>query len=174
MGGTDYLSLLETQRSYHRYLDDYQKIRMEFFRGYISLFQALGGGLKAERRAPADDEAIPVVYEGSQASTDTFWQVELAGLYHRSTIDATWRDLRNRYPFFMEGRSLQPRLKGRIEEDDDVQQSWYQLYIANFNSQVEAEEYCLTLKADQQRCRVVSPETDTTLLDNARPRRPGT
>ncbi len=188
VGGIDYLSLLETQRSYHRYQDDYQKIRMEFFRGYISLFQALGGGLKAERRAPADDEAtagstrplprsteaIPVVYEDSQASTDTFWQVELAGLYHRSTIDATWRDLRNRYPFFMEGRSLQPRLKGRIEEGDDVQQSWYQLYIANFNSQGEAEEYCLTLKADQQRCRVVSPETDATLLDHAPPRRPGT
>lgn len=174
LGGIDYLSLLETQRSYHRYLDDYQKIRMEFFRGYISLFQALGGGLNSERRAPADDEAIPVVYEGLQANTDTFWQVELAGLYHRSTIDATWRDLRNRYPFLMEGRSLQPRLKGRIEEGDDVQQSWYQLYIANFNSQVEAEEYCLTLKTDQQRCRVVSPETDTTVLDNARPRPPGT
>jgi hypothetical protein len=68
--------------------------------------------------------------------------VELAGLYHHSTIDATWRDLHNRYPFYMEGRSLQPQLKGRIEEDDEGQQSWYQLYIASFNSQGEAEEYC--------------------------------
>ena len=189
VGGTDYLSLLETQRSYHRYLEDYQKIRMEWYKGHINLFQALGGGLKAEPPAaagklatigstqplPRTTKDIPVtIHEGSEAGAHAFWKVELAGFYHRSTIDPTWRDLRGRYPALMEGRRLQPRLKGRIEEDDEGQQSWYQLYITSFNSQGEAEQYCLALKADQQRCQVVSSESDLSNPEHALLQRPGT
>lgn len=177
VGGIDYLSLLETQRSYHRYLDDYQKGRMELFRGYISLFQALGGGLKATRQAPAGDNAaagspralpaaadgIPVD-DGAGVSSETFWQVELGGLYHRSTIGATWRDLHSRYAELMAGRAIRPRLQGRIDDDRDGQQSWYRLYVAKFASPPEAERFCLALKSDQQRCRVISSESDETVL----------
>lgn len=178
MGGIDFMSLLDTQRNYHRYLDDYQKTRMDYFRSYITLFQALGGGVKpipqiaagaadVTRKVPAKPiqtiEGIPM-QEGSTSSLETFWQVELAGIYHHSTIGPAWRDLLTRYPKFMEGRVIRPRLSGRIDEKIDGQQSWHRLYVAKFTSPENAEEFCKVLKTDQKRCRVVSSQSDDTVV----------
>ena len=41
-GGLDHLTLLDAGRTYLRYLDEYQRIKMDRYRGFISLFQALG------------------------------------------------------------------------------------------------------------------------------------
>jgi cell division septation protein DedD len=178
MGGIDYMSLLDTQRNYHRYLDDFQKTRMDYFRSYIMLFQALGGGMKQGQPTAADAAAIsptatPLqsvegipMKEESASSSETFWQVELAGLYHRTTIGPAWRDLLARYPKFMEGRVVRPRLNGRIDENIDGQQSWHRLYVAKFTSPEQAEDFCQALKADQQRCRVVSSQSDDTVVVN--------
>lgn len=172
MGGIDYMSLLDTQRNYHRYLDEYQKSRMDYFRSYVSLFQALGGGVRPIRAEAAGLVGIVPVKtvegismdEGSAASTERFWQVELASLYHRSTIGPAWRDLLSRYPRFMEGRVVRPRLSGKIEDTRGGSQSWHRLYVAKFPTPEEAEEFCQALKADQQRCRVVSSQSDETVV----------
>lgn len=180
LGGIDYLTLLDTQRSYHRYLDEYQKTRQEYLRGYIGLFQALGGGVKPPQPATQDGEDAPLpdrtearpiqsvegipMNEGAATSPESFWQVELGGLYHRATIGPAWRDLITRYPQFMEGRIVRPRLNGRIDENIDGAQSWHRLYVAKFDSPGLAEEFCAALKADQQRCRVVSSQSDDTVV----------
>ena len=52
MGGVDYMTLLDTERTYYRYLDEYQRTRMEHLRGYITLFQSLGGGVKVGQVIP--------------------------------------------------------------------------------------------------------------------------
>lgn len=44
-GAVDYLVMLDTQRTYHRNLDDWYGVRMERYRGLINLFSALGGGV---------------------------------------------------------------------------------------------------------------------------------
>lgn len=190
IGGLDYLSLLDSQRSHQRYLDDYQRTRMEYFRSYITLFQALGGGVKPVetlpgkgRRSVADGAAAPstpplpprssqtaegIAMDGETGtSSETFWQVELAGLYHRANIGAAWRDLRTRYPAQMEGRVVRPRLKGRLDDSKDGKESWYRLYVAKFDSPASADEFCQALKADQQRCRIVSSRSDDTVLVSA-------
>lgn len=183
-GGIDYLTLLDTERSYHRYMDDYQRTRMDYFRSYISLFQALGGGVNPEKTPRSPTGVLTAAGQasgrqsvegvglegGSGANQETFWQVELAGLYHRSSVGPAWRDLRTRYPAYMEGRTIRPRLKGRIDESDDEPQSWYRLHVVKFASPGEAEQFCLALKADQQRCRVVSSLSDETVLASATPK----
>lgn len=183
VGGIDYLTLLETERSYHRYLDEYQRIRMDHYRGYISLFQALGGGIQPSEKTPGKGarptvpaDAAPIVSRaekpakpnvagegigwgnGRSLQLENFWQVEITGLYDRSTIGSVWRDLRNRYPEWMEGRMLRPRLHGQM--DDDGQESWYRLYVAKFDSPALAAGFCADLNANQQRCRVVSSKDD--------------
>lgn len=184
MGGADHMSLLESERTFHRYQDDYQRAQMESFRGYISLFQALGGGVKpaaplpgkgkrpetgvaAMVSAPAAVNAPAKVFSvdgvdlsGSASGTagsqiDNFWQIELPGLYHRATVGAAWRDLRERYPQFMEGRMVRPRLSGRIEEGAGGQEAWYRLFVAKFASQAEGQKFCDQLLANQERCQVV-------------------
>jgi NodT family efflux transporter outer membrane factor (OMF) lipoprotein len=189
VGGIDYLTLLETERSYHRYLDEYQRIRMDFYRGYVSLFQALGGGVAPGDKLPgkgkrptATSDATPIVAgadktprnngagegigwgDGRSFLVENFWQVEITGLYDRATIGSVWRDLRTRYPEWMEGRILRPRLQGRIDDNEEGPESWYRLYVAKFDSPGLAAGFCATLNASQQRCRVVSSRSDDTVV----------
>ncbi len=196
-GSLDHLTLLDAGRNYLRYLDDFQRVRMDRYRGYISLFQAVGGGIdlgqplpgKGIRPKPIPGQlarvaTIPVAKssvdgvawdagqvfeEGGVWKIEKFWQVELPGLYHRVTIGPTWRDLRSRYPKLMEGRAIRPRLSGRMEDSTDGQTSWYRLYVAKFASPADAAELCAALKASFQRCRVVSSVSDETVVAQTTP-----
>ena len=194
LGGIDYLALLDTERSYHRYLDEYQRIKMDRYRGYISLFQALGGGIDFNGPLPGkgirpnrdrayvlasgrlaaqgkDSVADGVDWQenalsaaGDSWTVDNDWQVELPGLYHRSTIAATSRDLRTRFPRLMDSRVIRPRLQGQLEDSTEGQVSWYRLYVNKFASPEAAHELCAALQANYQRCRVVSSHSDETIL----------
>lgn len=44
-GAVDHLVMLDTERTYHRNLDDWYNVRLERNRGLINLFSALGGGV---------------------------------------------------------------------------------------------------------------------------------
>lgn len=200
-GGMDHLTMLDAGRTYLRYLDDFQTIKLDRHRGYISLFQALGGGANFDQALPGKgvrptpvrlnfanlvtvpliktpapvagaDGANRLAIEGSGPSpTEAFWQVELPGLYHRVTIAPTWRDLRARYPKLMEGRIVRPRLSGRIDDSPDGQAAWYRLYVARFPTPDEAETLCTALKASYQRCRVLSSTSDDTVLAPSAPKK---
>ncbi len=201
-GGLDYQALLDAERNYNRYLDDYLRIKMDSYHGYISLFQALGGGVnfveqlpgkgarptqalgdafgsvaldtsKISFAAPKTGFATDGVDWGNDAFTkgggplqvENFWQVELPGLYHRSTIGATWRDLRMRYPKLMESRVVRPRLDGKVENNTDGQLSLFRLYVGKFATPEAAHELCAMLKANYQRCRVVSSRSDEVVVE---------
>ena len=198
VGGLDYITLLDTARTYLRYLDDYQRIKMDRYRGYITLFQALGGAdfgqaipgkgvrptpslRQLSRPAVAFQEKKPAALEGVEWAAgqtiesggvwriESFWQVELPGLYHRASIGPTWRDLRTRFPALMEGRIVRPRLSGRIEDSADGLVSWYRLYVAKFSTPAAADALCAALKSSYQRCRVVSSNSDDTVVVAAAP-----
>jgi len=51
-GALDYLVVLDTERTYHRHLDDLYRYRMERYRGLIDLFSALGGGVHMGDKLP--------------------------------------------------------------------------------------------------------------------------
>jgi len=53
-GAVDYLVVLDTERTYHRNLDDWYNVRMERYRGLINLFSALGGGVQKGDVLPGD------------------------------------------------------------------------------------------------------------------------
>ncbi len=197
VGGLDHLTLLDAGRTYLRYLDEYQRIKMDRHRGYISLFQALGGGadfgqaipgkgvrpspvrgkFASAAGAPVPKQIVPVegvqwaavqnIENGTAWQVESFWQVELPGLYHRASIGSVWRDLRTRYPQLMEGRIVRPRLSGRVEDSVDGQSAWYRLYVAKFSTPGTAEKLCAALKANFQRCRVVSSTSDDTVVTAA-------
>ena len=200
VGGLDYITLLDTVRTYLRYLDDYQRIKMDRYRGYITLFQALGGAdfgqaipgkgvrptpslrqlsrpaVALQEKKPAALEGVEwaagqTVESGSVWRVEDFWQVELPGLYHRASIGPTWRDLRLRYPALMEGRIVRPRLSGRIEDSVDGQIAWYRLFVAKFSTPEAAETLCTALRASFQRCRVVSSVSDDTVVVAVAPKK---
>lgn len=179
IGGIDYLGLLDAERTYHRYLDELQRMRMERYRGYINVFQALGAGGQTDMDLPGkaprtrmarnggpgngSEQALAadIVWDetGTKMSPDIgagAWWVELPAIYHRSTIAAAWRDLRVRYPALLEKRVLRPTLVGRIGGRDDGAEAWYRLYVAPFASAAAADEFCKALQGSLTRCRVVA------------------
>ncbi len=182
IGSIDYMALLEARRAYYRQQEEYQQVRMTLFKGYISLFQSLGGGFSASDQMPGkgvrpltaknqspgvttkklftgvDWDAVP------EDSSTPYWQVELSGLYHSATIDSTWRDLRTRYSKQMKNLFLRPRLQGKVEDSTEGRMAWYRLYISKFATPDSALELCATLQANYQRCRVVSSQSDETVV----------
>ena len=87
------------------------------------------------------------------------WLAELTGVYDRGAILPAWRDLRARFPRQIESRTLLPHRQGQVNAADKERASWYRLYVATFSEQKEAEEFCATLGAGQQRCAAVSAQT---------------
>lgn len=187
-GAVDYLTLLDTERTYHRHLDEYQRIRMDYVRAYIGLFNALGGGVKQGANLPGEGrrpsasgataqvlsaEGLPVLDEGVRwhdepSAAEEYWMVELPGLHHRSTVGAVWRDLRARYPQWMNGRVVKPVLVGKIEDGADAREAWFRLQVSRFATQVAAEEFCQALQTGQQRCRIVSSRHNEPVKPSAR------
>lgn len=184
LGGVDHLALLESERTYHRFQDEYQRGQMDLFKGYVSLFSALGGGVKPAEALPgrgrrpettlagrvgygpdAQPQSAPFSAEGldivtPQAGSEAYWSIELPGLYHRAGVAAAWRDWRNRYPELMAGKILRPRLSGRVDDSDEDGESWYRLSIAKFDDEASAREFCDRLTESQERCEVVYARPD--------------
>ena len=198
VGGLDYQALLDAERNYRNYQDEYLRIKLDSFRGYINLFQALGGGVNFAGQLPGkgvrptlarsdlssvllDASKITLVASKAGFATDgidwsegvdslkieNFWQVELPGLYHRSTIGATWRDLRTRYPKLMGNRVIRPRLDGITESSTDDELSLFRLYVSKFSTPEAALELCTALKANFQRCRVISSRSDEEVTESS-------
>ena len=177
VGGIDFLTLIDTERTYYRALDEYHHIRQEHFNGLVSLYSALGGGVPQGGILPGDgvrpksisaeaSESAAMVMPGidwTGRNTDTgdeFWLVELAGLQDRLGVTHAWRDLNQRFPKLMTGRVALPRLQGKLAKEQQERATWYRVFIARFPSQEEAGAFCGQLSAKQLRCNVVSSNAD--------------
>lgn len=164
-GAIDYLTLLDTERTYHRNLDELHRMRMEHYKAMVDLFQALGGGVEAPPQkgdSGTVTASLPVQADVPEKAVDTatdtdpnLWLAELTGMYERERIAPVWRDLRERFPYWMDQRSIVPRLasKAAIGEPANGKASLYRLYVTRFDSEEEASEFCAELKSGQARCK---------------------
>lgn len=170
-GAVDHLVLLDSERTYHRTLDELHLLRMERMKGIVNLFSSLGGGipqtdavplpshtLAQGDNSPGNSGAQPYrQYIRHDVRNDKeYWLVELAGLHDRHDISHVWSDLNQRFPNLMHERSMLPRLQGRVATDHKEWSSWYRLYIARFDKSKDAESFCAQLVTELQRCRIVS------------------
>lgn len=178
VGGIDFLTLIDTQRTYQRMLDEYHRIRQERFNGLVSLYSALGGGvpqggvMPGEGVRPSQEEAIKtsassymatpgIDWTGRKIDTDgESWLVELAGLQDRSGVTHAWRDLHQRFPELMINRIALPRLQGKVAKKQQERATWYRVFIGRFSTQEEAGSFCGQLNTKQVRCGVVSSDAD--------------
>jgi hypothetical protein len=71
----------------------------------------------------------------------------------------------------MAGRSVVPRLLGRVSFEEQERAAWYRVLVAHFTTLDAAELFCGQLGAQLQRCRVVSSRTEAfqDLLTRTRP-----
>lgn len=182
-GAVDHLLVLDTERTYHRNLDERHNIEMLRYRALISLFSALGGGVPAGSPLPGkgnrpvasaetnagfaiinQTKAVPArVPDGLALSVslgsdpeDATWLVELADTLDRPAIAATWRDLKARFPDLMENRFLLSRKKAPAEMDNAGSAGFYLVYLARFATAEDAETACTRLRENQIRCKVIA------------------
>jgi len=179
-GAIDYLTLLDTERTYHRNLDEFHRIRMERHKGLVALFSALGGGVPRSGSLPdaaagsqsattGDASAIAAPDAAAQAghsfapgpaSNQEYWLVEVIGLQDRAGVAHVWRDLNLRFPELMVGRTLLPRLHGSVSFEGQERAAWYRILVAYFPTLDAAESFCTQLGAQLQRCQVVSSQAE--------------
>ncbi|GAB2854186.1 hypothetical protein GCM10027277_23340 [Pseudoduganella ginsengisoli] len=169
-GGIDHLLLLDTERTYHRMLDEQHNIDLQRYRALINLFTALGGGTaggdplpgKGKRPAAPDDtgrvvtdvalgpaqanDAAPAAQAGSG------WQLELAGATDSTAVAAAWRDLQLRFPDLMAQRTVAAR---KPERDG----AGLRVFLAHFATGADAEIACARLREQNIACRAVAPGT---------------
>ena len=173
-GDIDFLTLLDTERTYHRNLDEYHRVRMERFLGLVGVFAALGGGVPPGDVLPGDGKrpqgnmamnasstVLPVsgVVWDAVDDDEEFWLVQLAGLQDPAGVGHVWRDMHQRFPELMANRVLMPREEGSIENDKQERSRWYRIFVARFQNENEAGAFCRTLNTQMLRCEVVSSES---------------
>lgn len=175
VGDIDFLTLLDTERTYHRNLDEFHRARMDRYQGLVSLFNALGGGVPQGGDLPGDGDrpkartaASPAAAADSIAGIDwsepvddeEYWLVELAGLQDRDGVGHAWLDLKQRFPQLVADRVLLPRLQGRVDKDEQERATWYRLFVSRFADADKAAAFCRELNGKLVRCRVVSSSAD--------------
>lgn len=199
-GAIDYLTLLDTQRTYHTNLNELHRIRMDRYVAMVNLFQSLGGGVQPgdilpgqgwRPTAPVGPDAGTVLTtpppaletdgidwsESQFDNQESFWLVELSGVYDRTAVASKWRDMRKRLAGMVVERSLLPRRQGRVVDGEADSVAWYRLFIAKFATSQDAEKSCALLRTNHYRCRIVLSRTidssgaitETPAAENASP-----
>ena len=188
-GSIDYLTLLETQRTYFNNLDTLQTVLHDRSKGVVSLFAALGGGTTLAPRDDSGDTAGAARPAGSAnvaGASGTWnplappaqirpaasrlsptitppdpqdWLVSVAGLQDEDGVNRVASDLAYRFVAGMQDRHVLARQFGRIDDGHGVSVTWYHVFVGRFASKDEATQFCNTLSAQMQRCQPV-PASD--------------
>ncbi len=164
-GAIDYLTLLETQRTYFSNLDTLAGAQRDRGKSLVSLFAALGGGTTIRPEGEpvdANDPAAAVpaadtdqTEAGAAAKTidDGPWLVALPGLQDNDGVRRIGADLRHRFPEQMNRHPLVAHQFGNQGDMQTLQITWSHVFVTRFNSQGEAQDFCAALTAQLQRCQ---------------------
>lgn len=176
-GAIDYLTLLDTQRTYHQQLDTWHGLRLERQRALVNLFRSLGGGIVPTGPLPgvgarpvaspggglilAQATALQPVqgldWQGSSLSAgDRVWLVEFAGVHDRAGASAAWRELQRAFPLATTGRQALPRVLVRVDTRRKDGADLYRLFVGSFSERAAADAFCAEVRDNSRSCRVVA------------------
>lgn len=177
-GAIDQTALLESRKNYQRSADETQRVKAELLRNYANLSYALGLGAvlneAAEEYGPGKQlqiafagdlrvgpvDGAPVLLADALTPTHAIgqWEVELPGVFHRSSLLPLWRDLHTRYAGGATG-SNEPWIRAahldHIEGGAQTGEAWYRVFVTGFQEQKITARYCDTLLQAGQGCKVV-------------------
>lgn len=168
-GAIDYLTLLDTQRTYFSNQDTLQGVVRDRYKGLVTLFAALGGGTTVDASDSGGDQGSDVASTGdsgprlaaattlgSPRADDGAWLVGMAGLQDDEGVASVRRDLDQRFAEVMQGRRVIARRVGELGDDSPLHTAWYRVFVGGFAAQDEADGFCRALSEQMQRCQVVA------------------
>ena len=178
-GAIDQTALLESRKNYQRSADETQRVKAELLRNYANLSYALGLGAvlneATEQYGPGkqlqtalttdlslgtvDGTPVLLVDALTPSSAIGQWEVELPGVFHRSSLLPLWRALDVRHSVGTTG-AVRPWIRAvhldHIEGDTLSGQAWYRVFVTGFKEQEITVHYCDTLLQAGQGCKVVA------------------
>jgi NodT family efflux transporter outer membrane factor (OMF) lipoprotein len=181
-GAIDQPALLESRKNYQRSADETQRVKAELLRSYANLSYALGLGAvlneAAEEYGPGRQQQIafagdlrvgvvdgrghsaPLLLADALTPTNVIgqWEVELPGVFHRSSLLPLWRDLHARYDGRAEVAWIRAAHVDHIDGAGDAGEAWYRVLVTGFSDRQSSVAYCDTLLQVGQACKVV-PDT---------------
>ncbi|CAN7380470.1 efflux transporter outer membrane subunit [Pseudoduganella sp. LjRoot289] len=158
-GAIDHLLLLDTERTYHRNIDEQHNLELQRYRHLVNLFSALGGGVAVGAPLPGQGKRpkAPAVDQDGTVQTTApapgpgAWQLELGGKTDAAAIAETWRTLQARFPDLMAERRVVARQ--RLEGEGGA--VGLRALLGDFDSDTEAENACARLREQRFACRPV-------------------
>lgn len=175
-GAIDQTALLESRKNYQRSADETQRVKADLLRSYATLAYALGlgsvlsegpgqsGAAVAAQDALGGEVWVGAVDGAPALRADTLtparsmgqWEVELPGVFHRSSLLPLWRDLHARYAGGMHGPSIRAAHLDHIESASEPGEAWYRVFVSGFTDKQVSLAYCDTLLEAGQGCKVVA------------------
>ena len=172
-GAIDQTALLESRKNYQRSADETQRVKAELMRSQATLAYALGLGtvlvdipVKMGTEVPrqitkqydlrlgmfgSELRMLPV--SSAPIDAQSPWEVELPGVYHRSSLMPLWRDLRNRINADLDSHWIRAV---HLDHADSVGEAWYRVVISGFRNKQSSEGYCGHLLTLGQNCNVAA------------------
>jgi len=175
-GAIDQTALLESRKNYQRSADETQRVKAELLRSYATLAYALGLGsvlndapgrfgpggtlqstLGGDLRVGAvDGEPLLLADTLTPVSAIGQWEVELPGVFHRSSLLPLWRDLQARYAGGSQGLWIRAAHLDHIDGGGEAGEAWYRVSVTGFKERQVSAAYCDTLLDAGQGCKVVA------------------
>jgi NodT family efflux transporter outer membrane factor (OMF) lipoprotein len=168
-GAVDFLTLLDTQRVYHKHLDDRYRFQMDKYKSMIALYASLGGGLTDQTPLPVHQFGVlqGISRPNNLVATDLaqrvirqqkdVWYAELLGTYSENSMEAAVRDFNRTYPAGAQKRHFLPILQGRVQDPSGEYRAWYRLFVRPFEQQAQANRFCTDV-SKTLRCQVISAD----------------
>jgi len=172
LGGTDYLTLLDTERTMYRAADELHRIRLDRFSAAVDLFKALGGGMDFDQtevvsgarkyensryyRWKFNDEQpnSPTGKPRSHLPVPGYW-VQMAALWSEVAAWRHWRRIQGRFPDLLKG--VQPVI--RRAPGPDRKGTWATILVGPYFNKDDADGLCHAFQASGQGCNVLIRES---------------
>jgi outer membrane protein, multidrug efflux system len=168
IGGADYLTLLDTERTMYRAADELHRIKLDRFAAAVDLFKALGGGMKFDdieivsrqrkyeesrfHRWKYNDE-LPNSPDGvptSHLPVPGFW-VQMGALWSENAAWRHWRRMQGRFPKLL--GELTPLIRRAPGPENEG--TWASVLVGPFFDKDDADGLCAAFQAEGQGCDVL-------------------
>jgi len=168
IGATDYLSLLDTERTLFNERDELLRVDFERYVATVDLFRALGGSMAPEQvlvvankdreetsRHPGyfhDEEAWrPVEQMAPNLPEDGHW-VHMASLWSEHAAWRHWRRLQQRFPKTLQ--QVNPEIQR--QEMNEGNGSWVSILVGPFGQRADASDLCGVFQDGGNGCQVLT------------------
>jgi NodT family efflux transporter outer membrane factor (OMF) lipoprotein len=178
-GAIDQTALLESRKNYQRSADETQRVKAELLRSQAALAYALGmgsrivdasvrGGSKVAQQPQLPDDlrvgmkdGVPTLeaFQVLAIKGEGYWEVEIPGVYHHSSLIPLWRDLHTRFSVSGDQLWLRAVHLDHVEGVAESNEAWYRLSAYGFVGKDGANAYCTVLRGSGQNCNVALAST---------------